>query len=351
MTIHPRPAARPVEIIGGGLAGLSLGLALRRAGIPVTITEAGAYPRHRVCGEFITGLSAATIARLELAPFLADATPHREVAWFSRDRPLRRQTLPHAALALSRHTLDDRLARAFTAAGGTLRTHTRVDPSDAPDGRVFATGRRPARSGGPRWLGLKCHAVRALPLSAELELHLGDHAYVGLCAVENGRINISGLFRQRDDLAAVSRETALPAYLRASGLPALAARLASAELDPASHSAVAGLGFSKPSARPGRLVIGDTYAMIPPFTGNGMAMAFQSAEQALDPLLAWSRDERSWTDTTRTVHQRLSSLFRVRLAAASALHPFLYKAAGQRALSAANRLRLLPMEPLYALTH
>jgi len=349
--IHPRPAPRPVEIIGGGLAGLSLGLALRRAGLPVTLFEAGAYPRHRVCGEFITGLSAATIARLQLAPFLADATPHREVAWFSRDRPLRRQTLPHAALALSRHTLDDRLARAFTAAGGTLRTHTRVDPADSPEGRVFATGRRPARSAGPRWLGLKCHAVRALPLSAELELHLGDHAYVGLCAVEGGRINISGLFRQRDALAAVSRETALPAYLRASGLHTLADRLASAELDPASHSAVAGLSFAQPSTRSDRLVIGDTYAMIPPFTGNGMAMAFQSAEQALDPLLAWSRGERSWPDTTRTVHQRLRSLFRTRLAASSALHPFLYQPAGQRALSAASRLRLLPMEPLYALTH
>ena len=57
---------KPIEIIGGGLAGLSLGLALRRAGVPVTLYEAGSYPRHRVCGEFITGLSPTTISRLQV---------------------------------------------------------------------------------------------------------------------------------------------------------------------------------------------------------------------------------------------------------------------------------------------
>lgn len=342
-----RSDPQPVEIIGGGLAGLSLGLALRRAAVPVTVIEAGGYPRHRVCGEFITGLETGTIARLGLAPFLAAATPHQEVAWFWRDRALRRQTLPYPALALSRHALDQSLATAFTQAGGDLRTHTRADIRDASPGRVFSTGRRPSR---PEWIGLKCHA-RHLPLHADLELHLGDHAYVGLCGVEEGRINVSGLFLQRSVLAPVDRATALPAYLRAAGLGSLADRLASADIDPASFTAVAGLGFSKPSTRTDRLVIGDTYAMIPPFTGHGMAMAFQSAEQALDPLLAWSHGETSWAATLRTVHQRLHALFRTRLAAAAALHPFLLKPDRQRWLATANRLRLLPVRPLYHLTH
>ena len=338
---------RPVEIIGGGLAGLSLGLALRRADVPVTIIEAGSYPRHRVCGEFITGLSASTIDRLELAPLLADARLHREVTWFLREKNLHHQTLSEPAYALSRHALDQRLATAFTAAGGVLHTHTRADLTAAPDGRIFATGRRPAR---PEWIGLKCHAL-ALPLVSELELHLGDHAYIGLCAVEDNRVNVSGLFRQRADLPNLARDTALITYLRASGLSALADRLTSAAIDPDSYSAIAGLGFPQPSTRTDRLVIGDTYAMIPPFTGHGMAMAFQSAEVALDPLLAWSRNEASWPDTLRVVHQRLRTLFRVRLVSASALHPFLFRPSRQRLLATASRLRLLPMEPLYRITH
>src|SRR6266542_5698304 len=100
----------PIEIIGGGLAGLSLGLALRRANIAVSLTEAGTYPRHRVCGEFITGLSAATRARLGLEPLLADGVLNRDVAWFSRDRTVRHHRLPNPATSLSRYILDARLA-------------------------------------------------------------------------------------------------------------------------------------------------------------------------------------------------------------------------------------------------
>ena len=50
-------ALLPVQIIGGGLAGLTLGLGLRQRDVPVTIHEAGNYPRHRVCGEFSNGIS------------------------------------------------------------------------------------------------------------------------------------------------------------------------------------------------------------------------------------------------------------------------------------------------------
>ena len=49
-------AVQSVRIVGGGLAGLSLGIGLRRAGVSTEIFEAGDYPRHRVCGEFVTGL-------------------------------------------------------------------------------------------------------------------------------------------------------------------------------------------------------------------------------------------------------------------------------------------------------
>src|SRR5580693_8216081 len=46
---------KPITIVGGGLAGLALGIGLRQRDVPATIWEAGHYPRHRVCGEFISG--------------------------------------------------------------------------------------------------------------------------------------------------------------------------------------------------------------------------------------------------------------------------------------------------------
>ena len=38
---------KPITIIGGGLAGLTLGILLRREKCPVTVHEAGSYPNIR----------------------------------------------------------------------------------------------------------------------------------------------------------------------------------------------------------------------------------------------------------------------------------------------------------------
>ena len=337
---------REIEIVGGGLAGLTLGLALRRAGMPVTLFEAGLYPRHRVCGEFISGLGPDTIERLGLAPFLADAGRLTRVEWFAGGRPVQRQNLPAPALALSRHALDARLAAAFTAAGGMLRTGTRTNPVATPAGRVFATGRR---RGVSPWLGLKLHA-RGLPLTGELEFHLGRDAYVGLCPVEDGWVNVCGLVRRRPGLAA-DRTAVLPAYLTAAGLDGLASRLAAAEIRPESCSAVAGVSFDRVAPARDRINLGDAFAMIPPFTGDGMAMALQSAELALDPLLAWADGSATWPGTVQLVNDRLRRRFRRRLSVARLLHPFLLSPRRQPWLAGAVRSGCLPLRPIYHMLH
>ncbi|MDB6127793.1 MAG: putative electron transfer oxidoreductase [Verrucomicrobia bacterium] len=338
-------SVRPIEIIGGGLAGLSLGLALRRAGVPVTIFEAGDYPRHRVCGEFITGLSAFTVSKLGLADILGDALRHREVAWFHREQSVRVQRLPEPALGLSRYLLDERLSRAFQGLGGDLRTKTRITDEHARPGRVFATGRRRGR---PTWLGLKIHAFN-LPLTRDLELHLGDEAYVGLSRVEEGRVNVCGLFRRRSLCAKGS--DLLVGYLRAAGLDELAGRLDAVELDRASFTAVAALGFDRVVTKSNRVQLGDACAMIPPFTGNGMAMAFQGAEIALAPLVEFAHGRAEWPGTSRVIQDRMRRRFRVRLASASALHSYLLKPRRQNWLGLLGRARLLPLRPLYATLH
>lgn len=336
---------RPIEIIGGGLAGLSLGLALRRVGVPVSLFEAGGYPRHRVCGEFITGLADATVARLGLGPFLGDALLHHEAAWFLDGRLARRQRLPSPARALSRHRLDARLAQALVAAGGTLHTHTRAERDADTEGIVFATGRR---RGSAHWLGLKIHAHR-LPLHCDLELHLGAESYIGLTQVEDGRVNICGLFLRRE--LSAKGPALLLAYLRAAKLTALAERLSGADFDAASFSAVAAVDFDQHVPDASRLALGDACAMIPPFTGNGMAMALQSAEIALDPLVDYANNIANWPETTATIQAALQQRFRMRLAAADWLHPYLLQPPRQRWLTRLARAHLLPLRPLYSVLH
>lgn len=359
-------AIGPIEIVGGGLAGLSLGLGLREAGVPTVVYEAGQFPRHRVCGEFIAGLDGDTIARLGLGRFLGDAHRHHEVGWHTAGRAIQRQRLPEAALGISRYALDARLADAFVGAGGDLRTGTRCTDLTPRPGRVVATGRVRGKSD---WLGLKLH-VRGLALGSDLEVHLGREAYVGLSPVEGGDVNVCGLFRRRpgrggpSDVAgtAAGRAPRIPPaaddpagvmidWLRRCGLGSLAARVATAEADERSFGSIAGLQFGRPRAAPGELRVGDAFAMIPPFTGNGMAMAFQSAAIALDPLTRYARGEIAWAEACRVTQGSLRGRFGLRLASADVLHPFLTRPRRQQWLAALGRVRLVPFRPLYAALH
>ena len=182
---------KPLTIVGGGLAGLSLGVALRLRGVPVELHEAGSYPRHRVCGEFISGLSERTIDTLGIGTSLSDCRRHLSTAWYLRDRKIFSGELPEPALAISRYSLDDRLRELFLSAGGQLFERSRLpfgsgSASGSGTGVVWASGRRLEK--GSEWLGLKAHFFD-FPVSGGLEMHLGpcvrrrdsDRGWTGEC--------------------------------------------------------------------------------------------------------------------------------------------------------------------------
>jgi 2-polyprenyl-6-methoxyphenol hydroxylase-like FAD-dependent oxidoreductase len=306
--------SRTITILGGGLAGLTLGIGLRREDVPVTICEAGHYPRQRVCGEFISGRGQQALSRLGLDSLLAEAgaIPARTVAFFSATQSSPSRSLPAPAVCLSRWQLDARLADQFRRLGGDLQAGRRLDPENSAEGSVRANGRRLAENGRePRWFGLKIHARNVL-LRADLEMHVSPLGYVGLCRVENGEVNICGLFHRR--MSCRTQPTEPRELLR--GLPGspLRERLAGAELEESSFCAVAGLTLApvRAALRP-EVSIGDALTMIPPVTGNGMSMAFESAELALAPLVAWSQGTRSWPEVQQEISRLCDQRFTRRL--------------------------------------
>ncbi|MEM9081247.1 MAG: FAD-dependent monooxygenase [Verrucomicrobiota bacterium] len=143
-----------IEIAGGGIAGLSLGVALRERGVPVRLFEAGRYPRHRLCGEFLNGVSEETLRSLGVVDLFADACRHREMTWWRGGDFLTRGRLSKAALGLSRWALDQRLAERFVDLGGELCEGQRVKDFRG-EGRVDARGRVYQKTS--RLLGLKAH--------------------------------------------------------------------------------------------------------------------------------------------------------------------------------------------------
>ena len=212
------------------------------------------------------------------------------------------------------------------------------------EGVVRATGREIEK--GSDWLGLKAHWFD-VELEADLEMHLGDEGYIGLSRVEDGRTNVAGLFRRRSGVKAKARE-ALIAYADQCGLGRLAAKLRRASLDRASCLGVSSFRFGfKSGEKKEGFRLGDQLAIIPPFTGNGMTMALQSAERALPHLVSYSSGENLWRQSCVEYDRDCETRFSSRLRSARMIHPFLFSPFGQRFVSGLGRRGLLPFSLLY----
>ena len=306
-------ALKPITIIGGGLAGLTLGIGLRRRGVPVTIWEAGHYPRHRVCGEFISGRGQETLARLGLRELLdrAGAMLAQTVAFCSATAAGRARKLPQPALCLPRNRMDALLAARFRELDGQLREGERCRDAADREGVVFASGRRlqPVVNGW-RWFGLKAHAV-GVAIRADLEMHVFADGYVGLCRQPGGIVNACGLFRRKPATAAANWQE----NLRGAAGSLLRQQMGAAAFVADSFCAVAGIKLKPQRARrKSECCIGDALTMIPPVTGNGMSMAFESAEMAIAPVAAWSCGEIPWAQTQQILVRQCDATFGRRLA-------------------------------------
>jgi flavin-dependent dehydrogenase len=315
MNLTPTPS-RPLSIIGGGLAGLSLGIELRRKGIPVSIWEAGRYPRHRVCGEFISGGGVELLKRLSLLDSCLEAGAcwAKSVAFFDEEYGSWETSLPQPALCLSRFRLDALLARHFEELGGDLKQGQRWTGGKDGEGVIRASGRRPGRPDSSwHWFGVKAH-VRKVNLKADLEMYFGKDGYVGLCRLGEGLVNVCGLFRRRPGNAG----DRLGAWdvLSDSLSSNLRCRLEGAERIENSLCTVGGLDLRPRNAvGKGRREcrIGDAITMIPPVTGNGMSMALESASLAKDPLVDYQSGNGSWETACRQISRRCDREFRRRL--------------------------------------
>lgn len=306
---------RPIHIIGGGVAGLALGILLRRQGVPTRVSELGHYPRHRVCGEYLSGAGQAILQELGWDPSQQTHIARTaRITLTARPGPVR--DLPRPAWCITRWTLDDWLARKFLELGGELHTGNRWRGPSAP-GVVFASGRRLARHpASGKWMGLKSHAAN-IELQADLEMHSSGNSYIGLCRIPGGGTNVCALLPNRSPGLP---KTAISRLCQAGG-PSLEHRLKGAILQPDSFCAVAGINLHPDIRHPQAPApaIGDALSMIPPISGNGMSMALETATMASGPLIAYAQGA-DWPLVTRQITRITGRALRMRFRAAYVLH-------------------------------
>jgi 2-polyprenyl-6-methoxyphenol hydroxylase-like FAD-dependent oxidoreductase len=143
-------------------------------------------------------------------------------------------------------------------------------------------------------------------------MFLSPGSYVGVSWLPRGEVNVCGLFRRR------AGERSPPGSARDwfTRIPhaRLRQRLAGASFDEESFCSVAGLSLKPQRAVVSRACrVGDAITMIPPLTGNGMSMAFESSELAMEPLAASSRGEISWQQAQRHIARSCDVRFARRL--------------------------------------
>jgi flavin-dependent dehydrogenase len=278
-----------VAIIGAGPAGATLAALLARRGVHVALYDRDQFPRDKVCGEFLSYDALPLLGALGLLEELDRAgAPHIDRCRIIGSSRTFEFSFPHAARGVSRWLLDDLLVRTAVSSGAEVHLATTISELQDVHARVIVGAwgrwgrfdqqldRAFIRDRSHRNFGFKRHYTGEHAHGA-IDLYSFERGYLGVNAIEGGLTNICGLVhasrltghKGRWDafIDTLRREEAALETLYAAHPPAQDAYLTSEPVIFRARSAV----------EHGVFMIGDASGVIDPLTGNGMAMAVQSA--------------------------------------------------------------------------
>jgi menaquinone-9 beta-reductase len=258
---------RFVAIAGGGPAGASAAIAAITHGASAHIVERSHFPRHKVCGEFLSPEIYPLLDKLGVAATFDDLEPARVRRMIVRiGRREKVSRLPETAFGLSRYAFDAMLLDQAVA----LRAHVAADGSGC---RVLATGRSASPPRGSRLFGFKAHFEG--PVDDAVELYFFDGCYVGINCVEQNYTNVCGIAPET-----VLRADDFDADATLRRCDGLARRVA--PLRPVMKWMFTGpLAFTNQfRSTPGVYLAGDALSFVDPFTGSGIVSAVATGSLA-----------------------------------------------------------------------
>jgi flavin-dependent dehydrogenase len=287
------------------VAGSSAAHVLAQWGWDVVLLEQHEFPRHKVCGEFLSPEAQASLKAMGLYRPVKHLSPAliERAKLVSRTGLAARMVLPGQAWGISRFALDAALASAAEESGADLQvgamvtavtqtekgfevavrskygsTLIRARAVLAACGRYSRRNLPPkARSRRPAYVGVKCH-YEGVTMPPQVELFFFPGGYAGVGPVEGGRVNLCLLAPQAAFGQAGKGIQSMLAWAIGQNRE-LARRLAGGRSLTETEVAVAPVDIHRPAAPwDGIACLGDTAVMIPPLCGDGMAMALRSAE-------------------------------------------------------------------------
>lgn len=302
-----------IIIIGGGLAGLTAGIHLSKNGISVTIIEKNEFPKHKVCGEYISN---------EVLPYLewlniqiADLNPthitkfHLSVS----DGTAIDVKLPLGGFGISRFELDFHLYKKAISNGcKILKTEVEnvvfdsdkfaVSTSDKTvlmaDFVIGAFGKRSnidlklnrnfIKQKSP-WLAVKAHYSGEFPNDI-VGLHNFKGGYCGVSKVEKDILNICYLVKYEDFKEFKNINDFQNLVVKQN--PHLNEIFQNSKMLFEKPLTISQISFEEKRVVENHiLMIGDTAGLIHPLCGNGMAMAIHSAKLASELVTSFINNE------------------------------------------------------------
>lgn len=296
-----------VTIIGGGLAGLCNAIHLSKYGKKVLLIEKNEYPKHKVCGEYISNEVLPYLDFLDINPFDFGAVKIKKFQLSTTKNKLISAKLPLGGFGISRHTLDFVLSEKAKENGvviiqdvvlntvfseGIFTIETKENNMFTSKVAIGAFGKRSLldvkmerpfiRQKAP-YLGVKIHVKGDFPDDL-VALHNFKGGYCGVSKVENNAINLCYItnlssFKKYKNIQDFQEQVVFKNKF-------LKEIYQNSEAIFGNPLTISQISFeTKKPVENHVLMCGDSAGMIHPLCGNGMSMAIQSAQIASKLIL------------------------------------------------------------------
>jgi len=291
-----------VIIIGGGLAGLTSAIDLSKNNFKVLLIEKNSFPKHKVCGEYVSNEVLPYLEYLGFNPFEFGAKRITNFELTTHNNKTIQTELPLGGFGMSRYEMDFQLYQLALKQKVTVLKDTVINVIFEND--VFSVQTKSGQSFtskitmgafGKRsnldttlqrsfitkkspYLGVKIHMSDNFPEN-KVALHNFQGGYCGVSKVENDHINLCYItnyeaFKRYKDIDAFQNDVIFKNL-------ALKELFQNSNIEFDKPLTISQISFETKNPIENHMIMcGDSAGMIHPLCGNGMAMAIRSAQLA-----------------------------------------------------------------------